>query len=316
MELFLSCDWGTSAFRLRLIRVHDLHIVTAVTDNYGIADCYRLWSQQHTVPREEFYIARLKSQIGALGQKAKMPLDTIPVVLSGMASSSIGLMELPYKKLPFDLDGSDLLVDILNAGNDHPLIIISGTRTDNDVMRGEETKVLGWASALGEHNGEQLLILPGTHPKHIAIRDNQAVDFKTYMTGEFFDLLANRSVLSASVEAGGDFENPANQTCFCEGVEAGQAFDLLHMAFMVRTNQLIKQTPKTQNFYYLSGLLIGAELKQITSRTPVCLVGGQMHSALYARALQILGVPAVKTVDADSALIRGQQVVFSTHYFS
>jgi 2-dehydro-3-deoxygalactonokinase len=83
------------------------------------------------------------------------------------------------------------------------------------------------------------------------------------MTGEFFDLLTTHSILAASVSAGGDFEQAENRDSFLEGVKCGQTANLLHASFLVRTNQVLKKMPPQQNYHYLSGLLIGAELKDI-----------------------------------------------------
>ncbi|SEL83525.1 2-dehydro-3-deoxygalactonokinase [Parapedobacter koreensis] len=314
MERFLSCDWGTSRFRLRLIQATDLHVLASVTHDKGIAETFRLWKEQRgkSIRREEFYANALRDAVDELEQKSGALLNDVPIVISGMASSTIGLMELPYKTLPFQLDGSDLYAEALYTETlNNRLILVSGVRTDRDVMRGEETKVVGCAPLLEHTEKEQLLILPGTHPKHVWIKGNQATAFETYMTGEFFDLLSVQSMLSDSVEAGADFQDPANQACFCEGVDASQTSDLLHAAFMVRTNQLLKQIPKTRNFYYLSGVLIGAELRGICANTPVYLVGAPKHSHLYERALNELGVPIVKIIDADTALISGQRLIFS-----
>lgn len=314
MEKFLSCDWGTSTFRLRLIDADDLGILAETTDGPGIADTYRLWERQPAdrLPRQAFYTAVLKQRMDELSRQSGLTLDDIPVVLSGMASSSIGMAELPYKQLPFELDGSDLRAEVWTDGlTRNPIVIISGASTDGDVMRGEETKVLGASAILKENGGKQLLILPGTHPKHITVTGGRAVDFSTHMTGEFFSLLSTHSVLSSSVEAGADFDEPETQRWFSEGIEAGRTTGVLQAAFRVRTNQLLKHVPNTRNFYYLSGLLIGAELRNVNPTACVYLVAGPVHSTLYAKALQLLDIPVARVMDADSALIRGQLMILS-----
>ncbi len=134
------------------------------------------------------------------------------------------------------------------------------------------------------------------------------------MTGEFFKLLSIHSILSASVEEETDSDDPANQLRFREGVRAAREHGLLHAAFMVRINQLLKNVPKTENFHYLSGLLIGTELKDIPSDIPVYLVAGSVHSALYKAALEELDVPVRGTMDADAALIAGQYMMLSNYY--
>lgn len=317
MDKFLSCDWGTSSFRLRLVQANDLKVIAEENNGQGIADTYKLWQQQNenSASRLNFYKSVIKNQLQSLGQKLNISLDAIPVILSGMASSTIGMIDLPYKELPFNLDGSDLEVRFLDAKETYnQFIIISGARTDNDVMRGEETKIVGCISSLADAEQEQLLILPGTHPKHIVIKNNKAVSFKTFMTGEFFDLLSTQSVLSASVKKGGYFNDPANQQSFSDGVKASQTSDLLHASFMVRTNQVLKNVSKQQNFYYLSGLLIGTELKGLKRNIPIYLVGDAALISYYIAACNALNITLSKQIDADFALIKGQQTIFSQYY--
>lgn len=314
MDKFLSCDWGTSSFRLRLIRSEDLAIIAEIKNDHGILGTFKSWQQNgNATDRTLFYTTIIKNQLNLLSQKLNISLTGIPIILSGMASSSIGLVELPYKELPFHIDGSNLEVKFIeNKEDPNPLIIISGVRTENDIMRGEETKIVGCAPSLPSSEQDHLLILPGTHPKHIVIKNRQVTGFKTFMTGEFFDLLSAKSILSGSVEAGGDFNNPENQKSFVKAIEVSRTTDLLHNSFMVRTNQVLRHMPKQQNFYYLSGLLIGAELKGLKPKAPVYLLGGLAHVSLYALACQTLGIPVAQSLDADHALIKGQQIVLST----
>lgn len=312
MNNFLSCDWGTSAFRLRLIQTDDLKIAAEVKNDLGIFDTFKSWQQRgNSSDRAAFYGSIIQSQIKLLSEKLNISLKGIPVILSGMASSSMGLIELPYKDLPFNIDGSDLEVKFVNnSGEFNPLIIISGASTEDDVMRGEETKIVGCASILSNNEQEQLLILPGTHPKHVIIKDHQVISFKTFMTGEFFELLSRKSILSGSIERDGDFNDPENRKSFVKAVKASQTTELLHNSFMVRTNQVLKHLPKQQNFYYLSGLLIGTELKALKRQTPVYLLGGTMHLSLYRLACEVMGINIIRSLDADYSLIRGQQIIF------
>ncbi|RYE21324.1 MAG: hypothetical protein EOP51_15910 [Sphingobacteriales bacterium] len=316
MNKFLSCDWGTSSFRLRLVLADSLTVVAEIKNGQGIAATYNDW-QQNGKPsaREAFYTNIIQKQISLLNRQVNIPLHDIPVIISGMASSTIGFAELPYKKMPFSLDGTDMEVKIFDGDKTtNPLIIISGTCTDNDVMRGEETKTVGCVKHLADKKGDKLLILPGTHPKHITITGDKATNVKTYMTGEFFDLLATKSVLAASVTEGGIINYTANRESFTNGVKAGMQGNLLHNAFMVRTNQVLKQLPKQQNFHYLSGLLIGAELKGLDAKIPVYLVGGATQLTQYNLACSIAGISVTAQIDADEALIRGQKVIFLKHY--
>ena len=201
MNRFISCDWGTSAFRLRLVEASTNLVVTEVKIEQGIASTFKLWTDSKVVnDRFSFYRAVLSEYIAKLEHQAGYTLDNVTIVISGMASSSIGMVELPYKELSFRTDGGDLFTHVIEASEDfkHKIIIISGVKSTTDVMRGEETILIGCNAEYSEE--EQVFIFPGTHSKHIIVKNGTAHDFKTYMTGEIFDLLCNKSILSNSVE--------------------------------------------------------------------------------------------------------------------
>ena len=314
MDKFLSCDWGTSSFRIRLVSVPDLQVLAEERSGEGIAAIFNLWKEKNANEenRFDFYLSILKNRIKNLEQQIQSSLENIPVVISGMASSTIGMMEMPYKFLPFNLEGSDLVTKMINKKDHFPndIFIISGIRTANDVIRGEETQLTGCGYAK-----EGLFILPGTHSKHILVQDGLAVDFKTYMTGEFFDLLAGKSVLASSVKK--NAVTKKSMQAFEEGVrDAG--LNLLHASFLVRTNQLFNTYSKEENFYYLSGLFIGSELKDLkyTNETGFFLIGADELCSYYERALQVL-FPGrkIKLISADEATIKGQYKIFSVHTF-
>ncbi len=308
METFLSCDWGTSNFRLRLVRTEDMQVLATVRSDQGISQTSRAWQQHGHANRETFYTGFLNQRIAEMEQQTGRTLHGVTVVLSGMASSSIGLMELPYSKLPFRTSGEDLITEqIQNQHN--PLLVISGACTTDDVMRGEETKIVGAAASLSETAEEQIMILPGTHSKHISIRNGQVISFQTFMTGEFFALLSGSSILAASVAAGGELSEAANRESFISAVKQSREISLLQHSFKVRTNQLLKGLSKERNYYYLSGLLIGEELKNIPPCQLVTLMGGSLHTQLYMLACDTLGIKITSTPDADEALINGQKLI-------
>jgi 2-dehydro-3-deoxygalactonokinase len=252
-----------------------------------------------------FYQSIIADQLGKLQEKVAFSLRDMPVIISGMASSNIGMVELPYKMLPFAVDGSDLELKRIAATESfrHETIIVSGARTHHDVMRGEEIQLIGCDIRSDE---EHIYILPGTHSKHVTVKDNRVIDFKTYMTGEFFHLLSQQSILSKSVEEDRQQLSGDNLKGFEEGVMRSTHDNLLHNAFLVRTNHLFGQLTKEVNYHYLSGLLIGTELKELAKgKTSLTVVGNEVMGKYYAVALQRLGNTNFETMDVDIALVKG-----------
>jgi 2-dehydro-3-deoxygalactonokinase len=294
----LSCDWGTSNFRLRLVNVEDERIIHEVVDGKGIADMYNEWLQtnQHEEQRQHFYRRYLQSIIH---KNFPGEVRQLPIIISGMASSSIGMKELDYGELPFQLSVNNLEIFTIKADNDctHDVLLVSGLKTANDVMRGEESMLPGCKI----NNNKALVIFPGTHSKHVMINDNTAVDFKTYITGEMFNVLSTKTVLSSSVIKNNNF----NEQAFIQGVEQASGDSLLSTAFHVRTNHLFKKFSTSDNYHFLSGLVIGAELKELYDTSlPVYLVCNKNLLQQYLTAMEIVKVRQVIHLDADEALTK------------
>jgi 2-dehydro-3-deoxygalactonokinase len=319
MKQFLSCDWGTTAFRLRLIEPEGIRIIEEESTKQGIADTFQLWKQsgQNEDERLPFYLDIISAHIEVIAKRTGSSLNDLPLIISGMASSTIGMIDLPYKQLPVFVDGSNLTIHTIEASEEfkNKAFVISGVRTEDDVIRGEETKLVGCASDDG-NSGSHVYLFPGTHPKHVEVENGEATAFKTYMTGEFFELLSKKSVLSTSINAKGSSDFQDNKQSFLKGVKDSLHSNLLHNSFLVRTNEVFKKLTKEENYYYLSGLLIGTELKDLISETRnITIVGNAALSSQYITALEIFGLPkqdAILTArDADEALIKGQIQVLS-----
>ena len=326
MEKFFSCDWGTTAFRLRLVEVAGLKIIAEESNQQGIAETYQRWKQsgrRNEELRLTFYLDIIEKHIKAIEQKLNTFFKDVPVIISGMASSTIGMIELPYKQLPFSTDGSDLKVHIIEATHSfqHKVVIISGVRTDEDAMRGEETKLIGCASAVS-YQEDTVYIFPGTHSKHVEVKNGKAVAFKTYMTGEFFELLSKKSILSVSLEHGEGLQQPDNKLSFQKGVGDSVNSNLLHNCFLVRTNDLFSKFTKQENYYYLSGLLIGTELNDLMHKgvKNFIVVSDATLTPYYTAALGTLSSPGknilIKTYSADDAIIMGQYKIYTKHKIS
>ena len=187
--------------------------------------------------------------------------ERLPVIMSGMVGSKSGWKEVPYLAAPFALD--DLAHHLAPVDAPHAIAawIVPGLRLDDpaqpDVMRGEETQILG---ALQESEADDgVFLLPGTHSKWAIVEGRRLVAFRTYITGEVYGLLRRTGTLSQLME--GDSPDDA---AFRQGVKRAQSADaanLLHSLFSVRTLGLLDRLPRRGLASYLSGLLIGAEVQ-------------------------------------------------------
>lgn len=327
MTHFLSCDWGTSSFRLKLVELEGLNIIKEVATDQGIAATFILWQKRDISNKNEkrqFYLNIINEHIQKIKNSINFSLDGLPLVISGMASSSIGIEELPYADLPFNVDGSDAITQLLeaNEGFQHPVLLISGVKNEKDVMRGEETQLVGAYNLvkgikISRKETEKVFIFPGTHSKHIFIKDEEIIDFKTFMTGEYYDLLVNKSILSLGVAKDQDLHKQKKTKSFKKGVVDGLSTNLLHATFRVRTNHLFGKLTKQENGNYLSGLLIGNELLDLISLkavdTPLYLCGSSGLNDLYHTALIEIGLGANLRhlpFSSDEAVINGQLIIY------
>jgi 2-dehydro-3-deoxygalactonokinase len=289
---FVSCDWGTSNFRLRLVRQGE--VKGEVRTDEGTA---KLAAQGGD--RAEAFRSTLAKGL----EQLKAPASA-PVVISGMASSSIGWKELPYAKLPFSLDGRDAVWEKI----DDRAYLISGLRSETEILRGEETETLGLVATLGREMAfESVFVLPGTHSKHLDVNPGGIAVFRTYMTGELFDVLARQSVLRHSTDPAAPFDRAA----FLEGVEESTRRPLSSTLFRVRTRQVLDKRSVPSNTSFLSGLLIGTELSSLRgSDVPVVVAAGERLRTSYGAAAEAMGFGSrLRCVDSEMLCVLGQQVL-------
>ncbi|CAD0337660.1 2-dehydro-3-deoxygalactonokinase [Xanthomonas hortorum] len=227
-----------------------------------------------------------------------------PVLLSGMIGSRNGWVEQPYLPCPVDTDAlaqamrsyDDLLpgrtlwfVPGVSTGERHgaPDVGTGDRRSVPDVMRGEETQLVGLIAALGD--GEHIACLPGTHSKWAQIANGQLTGFATVMTGELYAVLRQHSILGKLMQ---DDHNELDSDAFLQGVDrSGEPGGLSHHLFGTRTLGLFDRLTAAALPSYLSGLLIGHELREHRgNQGTVHLVGSPGLSQRYAAALAHLGV--------------------------
>jgi 2-dehydro-3-deoxygalactonokinase len=270
MQRLIAVDWGTSSLRGALI------------DN------------QHVTEERAFARGILTVDAGGFPAVFEtcfgdwMTPDAL-CLIAGMAGSQQGWLEAPYCKCPAGFDEVAARLVWVVRGR---IAIVPGLSIDAggvpDVMRGEETQVFGALQALGLQSAR--LVLPGTHSKWVTVTDSKVTHFSTWMTGEFYALLRQHSILARTLPAD---EPPLDAIAFNEGVAyALRGEGLLHTAFSARTLALFKRMAADALPSYLSGLVIGEELRCQALQTGdhVIIVGADALVARYEQALAWLGV--------------------------
>lgn len=220
-------------------------------------------------------------------------------LISGMAGSKQGWVEAPYCACPAGFtDVAAQLRWITDPALTVPTAIVPGLCCEQacdlpllasvpDVMRGEEVQIFGAMHLAGRIAG--LFILPGTHSKWAWVQDGRVTTFQTFMTGEFFALLSQHSLLARTIDTSAAFDAQA----FALGVaRSGQGGSLLHNAFGARTLSLMSRMAAGPLASFLSGLVIGDELRSHgrDASGDIVLIGSDSLTRRYALAFDSLGV--------------------------
>lgn len=275
----IAVDWGTSSFR-----AYRLDAAGAVLEQRSAAAGLLACGGR--------FEAVLAEQVAGW--------DDVTVVMAGMIGSRSGWLEVPYVDCPAGLaeiaaGACEVAVPSLPGRRVWiaPGLVHRPPQAPPEVMRGEETQILGLASELAGA-GPHWVCLPGTHSKWVRVEAGRIVTLRTAMTGELYALLRLHSLLAALMpEAMADDVDDA--AAFARGVAASAGSGgLLHQLFGVRTLGLVGGLDAAQAPSYLSGLLVGHELRGLVpaDAAVVHLVGGAGLARRYQRALEQLGSAA------------------------
>ena len=270
---WILVDWGTSNVRLWACQ-HDGTLIAEKRSDKGMARLHQADYEPH--------LAELLSDVAV---KAGCP-----ILICGMAGAAAGWHEAAYLDTPADLQKlAQYAVSVPDCAAD--IRIIPGVAQRHaekaDVMRGEETLLYG---AYQDTERAQLFCLPGTHSKWVRVQNGVITDFTTIMTGELFDLITSHSILAKTLTIG-DFDKAA----FHEGLGKGyqDAEHLTSQLFHLRASALLFGGSDEARTSFLSGLLIGAEIKgQLGANImPVTLIASSQLANYYEIAFSYLNIP-------------------------
>lgn len=298
---WIAVDWGTSNLRAWGMGA-DGAILASATSDRGMGK----------LTRDQFPDALT----GVIGQLNVEP-GAIEVLICGMAGARQGWLEAPYLDAPTDLKAlAQGAVRPTMPSSALSVSILPGVcqRGDSEnVMRGEETQLLGLATIAPGYTGP--VCMPGTHSKWAQLEDTRITQFSTAMTGEMFEILKTQSVLRHSL--GEPTDGPERESGFQTGARAGLDHPeaLLGQLFRVRASALLSGRTPDWCAGYLSGLLIGTEVAANRNQIgdePVPLIGSAALCALYARVLAMTGA-AGRIVDSTEVVLAGLKAARAFH---
>jgi 2-dehydro-3-deoxygalactonokinase len=229
------------------------------------------------------------------------------VLASGMVGAREGWREAPYVPAPCGLEDVAARLVSVPSPTFGEVLLVPGARWDDpatgqtDVMRGEETQALGRLAVLRDDD-PVVLCLPGTHSKWVLGERRRLRSFRTWLTGEAYELLTARDSLISGDGTPACPENPA----FRDGVAATDApGGLLHHLFLARTRMLSGRIAPSETRSFVSGVLVGHEIREalaFADRRPIHLVGDSPAVRAVSAALRFRDIPFSADPAADDHL--------------
>ena len=285
----IAIDWGTSNFRAFRL------------DEHGAVVGRRVNARGVLRVAQGQFAQVLSQEVGdwlADGERTAL--------LCGMVGSRHGWVETEYLACP--VTGTELARNAVEVAFPGARVrIVPGVESCEgggmpELMRGEETATVGCISAM---NGEGLVCLPGTHSKWVAVRDGAIQGFTTSMTGEVFAALRDHTILAQLMDHSAGSEPGHDVAAFRDGVACSrQAGGLLHHLFSVRTLALKGSLKPAASSSYLSGVLIGHEVRSaMPPAREIRLVGTANLCSLYSEAIRIYG--GTSTLEHPDAAAHG-----------
>ena len=285
----IALDWGTSSLRAYLLGEGGAILETRSSED-GILRV-----------QNGAFVATLKQACGDWLRAH----PGVSLLMAGMIGSKQGWLEAPYCPCPADVGAISRALASMQLADGRGVHIVPGlscTGPDGvpDVMRGEETQIIG---ALPDR-GRQLAVLPGSHCKWAWVEDGTVRDFASFMTGEIYAALSGHTILGRLMQ----LDAPHDADAFARGVRYGMQAPqaLMSRVFSARTLGLFGELGEAALPSYLSGLLIGSEIGGALSLTPhagsVTILGNAALTQRYTEAFAIAGIATLAGAPASAAL--------------
>lgn len=244
--------------------------------------------------------------------------DVCRVLASGMITSEFGLCALPHLQAPVGI--AELHASMHDATfaeiTSIPFTFIRGVKMlgnaldGTDMMRGEETELMGLVSA---SDGECLYILPGSHSKLVEIdRNGRIVRFSTMLTGEMIAALSQGTILRDAVDL--------SVTALCEkklleGCRYAAEHGINEALFKVRILKNLFSATAVECYSFFLGAILSAEIDAI-ARSPIqtIVIGGKAQlkraTALLLQAMTAKRILPLSDEEVEASVSRGMLRIY------
>ena len=291
---WVAVDWGTSNMRYWVMYSNE--VIHSGRKPFGMVNLDRACYENILVEELDTFLN---------------PSSCIPILICGMAGARQGWKEAPYKSVPCKPPELHEAVSVKCKDSRFIVKILPGLKQNRpaDIMRGEETQIKG---ILQKHNRfDGVVCLPGTHTKWVRISAGEVVSFQTFMTGELFSLLSEKSVLKHSIAKEG-----LDEKIFKSSIEEIISDNKIFAAkvFGLRAESIIKSLSVSDARSRLSGYLIGLELSGSRAYwlgETVFILGEESISLAYEIGLRSQGVEVIRDLLDMEASLEGLKAIFN-----
>ncbi len=286
---YLTLDGGTTNTRISLVK--NRKIIDSVKLSVGA----RASMENREVLKSEIKMAIKK----LLSDNSLCEKEIKRILASGMITSEFGLCSLDHISAPAGIrELHDSMEEvILDEISPIPFVFIRGVKIhsegfeDTDMMRGEETELIGINSIginsigiISEEYGKCIYILPGSHSKIIETdADGRICSFSTMLTGEMIASLSGHTILKDAVdlsssEINAEYLLKGYDYCLKEGINKA--------LFKTRILKNIFSCTKDETYSFFIGVILCGEIEHIiSSDAETVVLGGK---AQIKKAMEII----------------------------
>lgn len=304
MKYYITVDGGTTNTRVTLVKNGDA--LKTVRISLGARASI---NDPHALP------TALRNAIAALLQEFCLTeSDVTRILASGMITSEFGLCSLPHVQAPAGIrELQDSMHEItLTEISAIPFVFIRGIKSvgdtvaETDIMRGEETELMGLLPSAPTQN--TLYVLPGSHSKLIETDEcGRIFRFSTMLTGEMIAALSEGTILKDAIDLSCKDQD---HTYLLDGCRYAMERGINEALFKVRIlKNLFSRSPKEIYSFFL-GAVLASEIQSILqSPTPRVVIGGKAQikhaTETLLKELSDKEIVTVSDADVDRSSSRG-----------
>ncbi len=235
--------------------------------------------------------------------------DIKSILASGMITSEYGLCPLEHIKAPAGLKELHEAMYNIEIPEISPIPFafvrgvkeMGGSLDATDIMRGEETEVMGIIDKGGDN---AIFVLPGSHSKLIQVKSGRITSFSTMMTGEMLKALSENTILKSSVSFDGTTVIDKN---LFDGYEYASKHGINEALFKCRVLHTIYKSNRDEIYSFYMGAVLCDEIKAIIASDAQRVILGGNNAIKNTMAVLLK-----KYSDKEIIVLNDTEVALST----